>query len=120
MRWPHPSAAVEFYKDRLIPAGRLGTPGDVAGAFAFLASDDALFVRGRAGRSGSGTQRLCPLARLRLHVLLLLPLPPRPQITGHTLVLDGGQTCGDGRKLHAWPLPAPVAAAAAPAAAPAP
>lgn len=26
------------------------------------------------------------------------------QITGHTLVLDGGQTCGDGRKLNAWPI----------------
>ena len=38
---------MEFYKERLIPAGRLGTPGDVAGAFAFLASDDASYVTGQ-------------------------------------------------------------------------
>ncbi len=62
-----PPEFMEFYKERLIPLGRLGTPEDVAGAFAFLASDDARFI------------------------------------TGHTLVLDGGQTAGDGRKLNAWP-----------------
>ncbi len=63
-----PPDFVEFYKERLIPLGRTGTPEDVAGAFAFLASDDARWI------------------------------------TGHTLVLDGGQTSGDGRKLNAWPL----------------
>jgi NAD(P)-dependent dehydrogenase (short-subunit alcohol dehydrogenase family) len=69
---PHPACLL--CRDRLIPQGRLGTPEDVAGAFAFLASDDAAFI------------------------------------TGHTLVLDGGQTCGDGRKLFAYP---PGAAASA-------
>jgi glucose 1-dehydrogenase len=29
-----------------IPAGRMGEPGDVAGAVAFLASDDASYVTG--------------------------------------------------------------------------
>jgi NAD(P)-dependent dehydrogenase (short-subunit alcohol dehydrogenase family) len=58
---------MEFYKERLIPLSRLGTPEDVAGVFAFLASDDAKFM------------------------------------TGHTLVIDGGQTAGDGRKLNAYP-----------------
>ncbi|MFN8446600.1 MAG: SDR family oxidoreductase [Caldilineaceae bacterium] len=62
-----PPDFVEFYKDRLIPLGRTGTPEDVAGAFAFLASDDAGWM------------------------------------TGHTLVIDGGQTAGDGRKLFAYP-----------------
>lgn len=62
-----PPDFVEFYKDRLIPLGRTGTPEDVAGAFAFLASDDASWM------------------------------------TGHTLVIDGGQTAGDGRKLFAYP-----------------
>lgn len=62
-----PPEFMDFYKERLIPLGRLGTPEDVAGAFAFLASDDARFI------------------------------------TGHTLVLDGGQISGDGRKLNAWP-----------------
>ncbi len=57
----------KFYEQRLIPLSRLGSPEDVAGAFAFLASDDARFI------------------------------------TGHTLVIDGGQTCGDGRKLNAYP-----------------
>lgn len=61
-----PPDFVEFYKDRLIPLGRTGTPEDVAGAFAFLASDDANWM------------------------------------TGHTLVIDGGQTAGDGRKLFAY------------------
>jgi NAD(P)-dependent dehydrogenase (short-subunit alcohol dehydrogenase family) len=51
----------------LIPLSRLGRPEDVAGAFAFLASDDAQFM------------------------------------TGHTMVIDGGQTAGDGRKLTAFP-----------------
>jgi 3-oxoacyl-[acyl-carrier protein] reductase len=62
-----PPEFMDFYKDRLIPLNRLGTPEDVAGAFAFLAGDDALFM------------------------------------TGHTLVIDGGQTSGDGRKLRAYP-----------------
>ncbi len=63
-----PPDFVEFYKDRLIPLGRTGTPEDVAGAFAFFASEDAGWI------------------------------------TGHTLVIDGGQTAGDGRKLFAYPL----------------
>jgi NAD(P)-dependent dehydrogenase (short-subunit alcohol dehydrogenase family) len=58
---------MDFYRDRLIPLNRLGTPEDVAGAFAFLASDDAKFM------------------------------------TGHTLVIDGGQTASDGRKLNTYP-----------------
>jgi len=57
----------KFYADRLIPLNRLGAPEEVAGAFAFLASDDAAFM------------------------------------TGHVLVMDGGQTAGDGRKLKAYP-----------------
>jgi 3-oxoacyl-[acyl-carrier protein] reductase len=63
-----PPEFMDFYKDRLIPLGRLGAPEDVAGAFAFLASADARFM------------------------------------TGHTLVIDGGQTAGDGRKLNAFPV----------------
>jgi 3-oxoacyl-[acyl-carrier protein] reductase len=63
-----PPDFMEFYKDRLIPLSRLGAPEDVAGAFAFLAGDDAKFI------------------------------------TGHTLVIDGGQTSGDGRKLNAYPV----------------
>jgi NAD(P)-dependent dehydrogenase (short-subunit alcohol dehydrogenase family) len=62
-----PPEFMDFYKDRLIPLGRLGSPADVAGAFAFLAGDDAAFM------------------------------------TGHILVIDGGQTAGDGRKLFAFP-----------------
>ncbi len=61
-----PPQFMEFYRQRLIPLSRLGDPEDVAGAFAFLASDDASFI------------------------------------TGQTLVVDGGQTCNDGRKLHAY------------------
>ncbi len=63
-----PPEFMDFYKERLIPLNRLGTPEDVAGAFAFLASDDAKFI------------------------------------TGHTLVIDGGQIAGDGRKLSAYPV----------------
>jgi 3-oxoacyl-[acyl-carrier protein] reductase len=62
-----PPEFMAFYRERLIPLNRLGSPEDVAGAFAFLASDDSAFM------------------------------------TGHTLVLDGGQTAGDGRKLKAFP-----------------
>ena len=62
-----PPEFMDFYKDRLIHLGRLGSPADVAGAFVFLAGDDAAFM------------------------------------TGHTLVIDGGQTAGDGRKLFAFP-----------------
>ena len=67
-----PPEFMDFYKDRLIPLGRVGSPADVAGAFAFLASDDAAFM------------------------------------TGHTLVIDGGQTSGDGRKLFAFPPEGPA------------
>jgi 3-oxoacyl-[acyl-carrier protein] reductase len=62
-----PPDFMEFYKDRLIPMGRLGRPSDVSGVFAFLAGDDAAFMN------------------------------------GHTIVMDGGQTAGDGRKLFAFP-----------------
>ncbi len=62
-----PPDFMDFYKERLIPLGRLGTPEDVAGAFAFLAGPDARFM------------------------------------TGHVMVIDGGQTSGDGRKLNAYP-----------------
>jgi NAD(P)-dependent dehydrogenase (short-subunit alcohol dehydrogenase family) len=62
-----PPDFMDYYKNRLIPLNRLGTPEDVAGAFAFLASDDAKFM------------------------------------TGHILVIDGGQTAGDGRKLRTYP-----------------
>jgi 3-oxoacyl-[acyl-carrier protein] reductase len=58
---------MDFYRDHLIPLGRLGSPQDVAGVFAFLASDDARFI------------------------------------TGHTLVVDGGQLSHDGRLLHSFP-----------------
>ena len=61
-----PPEFMAFYRERLIPLNRLGDPEDVAGAFAFLAGDDASFI------------------------------------TGHTLVIDGGQTCSDGRKLTAY------------------
>ncbi|MFK7847678.1 MAG: SDR family NAD(P)-dependent oxidoreductase [Rhodothermales bacterium] len=61
-----PPEFMTFYKDRLIPLNRLGTPEDVAGAFAFLAGNDAKFI------------------------------------TGHTLVIDGGQTSSDGRKLSTY------------------
>ncbi len=61
-----PPEFMEFYQNRLIPLNRLGTPEDVAGAFAFLASDDAQFI------------------------------------TGHTLIIDGGQTSSDGRKLNTY------------------
>jgi NAD(P)-dependent dehydrogenase (short-subunit alcohol dehydrogenase family) len=37
---------VREYVGRLIPLGRPGTPEDVAGAFTFLASDDAAFITG--------------------------------------------------------------------------
>lgn len=62
-----PPDFMAFYQERLIPLNRLGSPEDVAGAFAFLAGADSKFM------------------------------------TGHTLVIDGGQTCGDGRKLKAYP-----------------
>lgn len=62
-----PPDFVEFYRERLIPLGRTGTPEDVAAAFLFLAG------------------------------------PGAGWITGHTLVIDGGQIAGDGRKLFAWP-----------------
>jgi 3-oxoacyl-[acyl-carrier protein] reductase len=58
---------MDFYANRVVPMSRLGTPDDVAGVFAFLASDDAQFM------------------------------------TGATLVVDGGQECGGGRKLGDYP-----------------
>lgn len=61
-----PPDFMDYYRNRLIPLGRLGDPRDVAGAFAFLASDDARFI------------------------------------TGHTLVVDGGQLSHDGRLLHSY------------------
>lgn len=51
-----PDSATEYLKN--IPLGRYGVPADVAGAVAFLASDDAAWI------------------------------------TGHHLVVDGGQTAG--------------------------
>ena len=38
---------MEFYKQRFIPLNRLGDPEEVAGVFAFLASDDARFITGQ-------------------------------------------------------------------------
>ncbi|HCN09348.1 MAG TPA: 3-oxoacyl-ACP reductase [Lentisphaeria bacterium] len=58
---------MDFYAKRIVPMNRLGTPDDVAGVFAFLASDDARFM------------------------------------TGATLLVDGGQDCGGGRKLGDFP-----------------
>lgn len=58
---------MDYYRQHLIPLGRLGDPEDVAGAFAFLASDDARFI------------------------------------TGHTLVIDGGQLSHDGRLVSTYP-----------------
>jgi 3-oxoacyl-[acyl-carrier protein] reductase len=43
-----PPEFVQDYIEHYIPIGRTGTPEDVAGAFAFLASDDAAFVTGVA------------------------------------------------------------------------
>lgn len=60
---------MQMYRETLIPMSRLGTPSDISGVFAFLASDDAAFM------------------------------------TGQTIVVDGGQTAGDGRKLSSWPPP---------------
>ncbi|BBI36527.1 SDR family NAD(P)-dependent oxidoreductase [Cohnella abietis] len=37
---------IEEYIRNKIPLGKVGTPADVAGAFAFLASDDAAFITG--------------------------------------------------------------------------
>jgi 3-oxoacyl-[acyl-carrier protein] reductase len=41
-----PPEFVRDYVERHIPIGRTGTPEDVAGAFAFLASEDAGFITG--------------------------------------------------------------------------
>jgi 3-oxoacyl-[acyl-carrier protein] reductase len=43
----NPEMARGYVKEK-IPLGRVGTPEEVAGAFAFLASDDASFVAGHA------------------------------------------------------------------------
>ncbi len=40
-------AALKFFIDRQ-PAGRFGTPAEIAGVCAFLASDDGVFVNGQA------------------------------------------------------------------------
>jgi NAD(P)-dependent dehydrogenase (short-subunit alcohol dehydrogenase family) len=40
--------------DRRVPARRLGTPEEVAAAFAFLASDDAAFITGEIVRVDGG------------------------------------------------------------------
>jgi len=61
-----PPDFMDYYRNQLIPLGRLGDPEDVAGAFAFLASDDARFI------------------------------------TGHTLVIDGGQLSHDGRLVSSY------------------
>ena len=37
---------MDFYAKQVVPMSRLGTPDDVAGVFAFLASDDAKFMTG--------------------------------------------------------------------------
>lgn len=42
----HRSAAFIAQMEAAVPLGRLGTPADVAGAVAFLASDDAAYVTG--------------------------------------------------------------------------
>ncbi|MCQ6560669.1 SDR family NAD(P)-dependent oxidoreductase [Paenibacillus mendelii] len=39
---------VSEYIDRYIPLGKVGKPEDVAGVFAFLASDDAAFITGES------------------------------------------------------------------------
>lgn len=62
-----PPEFMDYYRDNLIPLRRLGQPEDVAGAFAFLAGDDARFI------------------------------------TGHTLVVDGGQISHDGRLISSYP-----------------
>ena len=41
-----PKEFQQRYRDQLIPMGRLGKPEEVAGTFAFLASDDAGFING--------------------------------------------------------------------------
>jgi 2-hydroxycyclohexanecarboxyl-CoA dehydrogenase len=43
---PNPEKLLEAFT-RAIPLGRLGQPNDLAGAIAFLASDDASFVTGQ-------------------------------------------------------------------------
>jgi NAD(P)-dependent dehydrogenase (short-subunit alcohol dehydrogenase family) len=42
------AAFVEAYERDKIPLGRVGTPEEVAAAYAFLASDDASFIHGEA------------------------------------------------------------------------
>jgi len=43
---PNPEKLVEAFT-RAIPLGRLGQPDDLAGAIAFLGSEDAAFVTGQ-------------------------------------------------------------------------
>ncbi len=43
-----PPEFMKFYAKRCIPMNRLGSPEDVSGVFAFLASNDASFITGQA------------------------------------------------------------------------
>jgi NAD(P)-dependent dehydrogenase (short-subunit alcohol dehydrogenase family) len=43
-----PAEAAQAYLARQSPLGRMGTPGDVARAALYLASDDAAFMTGQA------------------------------------------------------------------------
>ncbi|TAL23158.1 MAG: SDR family oxidoreductase [Aquabacterium sp.] len=48
------AAAAHSYEIAHVPMGRLGTPGDIAGIVAFLASDAAAFVTGAAWTADGG------------------------------------------------------------------